>query len=640
MTPESTRPKRMRRSKFDKNLPENSQESMNSEKEQEYKSTPKRSKRSDTSSDCSSGGTKDVDVVKSILPLETGMEVNSENVEQQDQTVATAESKSCDANKAEDKLATVESSVTEEDTTEKENVDTLIDGAIVPNSNSVQNKPDSGKNEAEYSKNIPQNETVQETIVGKGSVSPDSSDKENETIGKDVGESKAGERNSLKTRSNIVMEDNAELQKKKEKIMETEELNLGEKTPQSRTQSKPERQSTTKKKKEAAMKRAQKGKKGRSGEGVVETESMESSDDDVPLKQRGVVKQLQKGASDVVEVEEKGGKGTVEKEAATQKDESVEKGIDFEEEDKIEGSNGKNISDVSSDDNVPLASLTEVKSAKCKSIEASGSDVRNNAKDFNVVKNEGSEEFSASQKAKRKRVKGKSSGKTSPLSNRLRSSGKVLRTRGRLPRASLGGEERSLSLKKTVKRRSLQLTLKGSEVDGGEISSDDEKNYGNEKETEQSKEKRLGEDGKDDEDNVEPEQENEVDDQEPRQKHSVTFSEDLMGDTPRKTPEIQTTRGAFAMYERNSDSKLVTVPRKFQKRLARRSILKPQGKSALENSPPLKKQFHPIKVAHIYSPSASPSASILKRRRLIGIPLLILHHRLARLVWKINEVDA
>ncbi|KAK3108538.1 hypothetical protein FSP39_010127 [Pinctada imbricata] len=102
------------------------------------------------------------------------------------------------------------------------------------------------------------------------------------------------------------------------------------------------------------------------------------------------------------------------------------------------------------------------------------------------------------------------------------------------------------------------------------------------------------------------------------QKNSVTFSENLIDDTPRKTPDVKSAIGAFKMAECHSDSKLVTVPRKFQRRLARRSILKISSKGDEEKSPQVNKHFHPIKVGHIFSPCASPSASILKRRRLIG----------------------
>lgn len=97
----------------------------------------------------------------------------------------------------------------------------------------------------------------------------------------------------------------------------------------------------------------------------------------------------------------------------------------------------------------------------------------------------------------------------------------------------------------------------------------------------------------------------------------VTFDE-----TPTKVPENGTEDGGFAMFERNTDSKLVVVPRKFEKRaVARRSILKPPSPgSHLSKGSPLRKAapFHPIKLGQIFAPSASPSASILKRRRLSG----------------------
>lgn len=73
-----------------------------------------------------------------------------------------------------------------------------------------------------------------------------------------------------------------------------------------------------------------------------------------------------------------------------------------------------------------------------------------------------------------------------------------------------------------------------------------------------------------------------------------------------------------------SDSKLILGSRKFQKKggVARRSILKPNpdpGNSG-NQSPVRVTAFHPITVSRVYSPTASPSASILKRKRLIEEP--------------------
>ena len=89
-------------------------------------------------------------------------------------------------------------------------------------------------------------------------------------------------------------------------------------------------------------------------------------------------------------------------------------------------------------------------------------------------------------------------------------------------------------------------------------------------------------------------------------------------ETPQKL--IEKSKQAASLLMMNSDSKLVLGSRRFEKRkaVARRSILKPSTLIAtgkLES--PKRTDFHPITVGHIYSPTASPSASILKKRRLL-----------------------
>ncbi|XP_052797305.1 telomere-associated protein RIF1-like isoform X2 [Mya arenaria] len=72
-----------------------------------------------------------------------------------------------------------------------------------------------------------------------------------------------------------------------------------------------------------------------------------------------------------------------------------------------------------------------------------------------------------------------------------------------------------------------------------------------------------------------------------------------------------------------SDSKLLIRGRRFQKRgMARRSILKIGSMGSTDEclSPVRTTAFHPITVRTIHSPTASPSASILKRKRLIDDP--------------------
>lgn len=86
-------------------------------------------------------------------------------------------------------------------------------------------------------------------------------------------------------------------------------------------------------------------------------------------------------------------------------------------------------------------------------------------------------------------------------------------------------------------------------------------------------------------------------------------------ETPRKENEDSKPSVAVRLMLRNSDSKLTLGTRKFAKKggAARRSILKPpQAGSMEEVDSPQRKPFHPITVGRIYSPTASPSASILK----------------------------
>ncbi|XP_033762352.1 LOW QUALITY PROTEIN: telomere-associated protein RIF1-like [Pecten maximus] len=96
--------------------------------------------------------------------------------------------------------------------------------------------------------------------------------------------------------------------------------------------------------------------------------------------------------------------------------------------------------------------------------------------------------------------------------------------------------------------------------------------------------------------------------------------------TPRKIPDKSFVPTGCTLFESHSDSKLISASRKFNKTrhiVARRSILKqpsPSQNSTDESSPITGKgkRFHPIRVGHVHSPSASPSAGILKKQRLSG----------------------
>lgn len=91
-------------------------------------------------------------------------------------------------------------------------------------------------------------------------------------------------------------------------------------------------------------------------------------------------------------------------------------------------------------------------------------------------------------------------------------------------------------------------------------------------------------------------------------------------ETPRKAIETTHPASLASGLVANSDSKLILGSRKFNRKggLARRSILKTSsvGSDDGAGSPVRFADFHPITVNRIYSPTASPSASILKKRRL------------------------
>lgn len=397
----------------------------------------------------------------------------------------------------------------------------------------------------------------------------------------------------------------------------------GEKTPTSRNSAEiPVRKSTTKKKIEVAKKRSQ--KKGKST--TKDKSISDSSEDDVPLSQ--TAKKAVKS------------KGNLENKMneVTEKKESEEK-LDEKSEEVAKNSE-------SSDDNVPLNEICS-SNAEEMEVDAPGdviTDSKKNISGGNVEKEE--KDIESDQKGKESISEGKDESKTkrigkkkfapaktSPLSNRLRSSQGTLRS-GKQTRRSLSPRQspKSLSMKKTVKRKSLDPSLLTTviedseepvgksvkEVDrnenslllGDEESLKEKGNTGGEqKETSQEKQNETSQDKQNEasKDNVDIQSESK----------KVTFDE-----TPTKVPENGTEDGGFAMFERNTDSKLVVVPRKFEKRaVARRSILKPPSPgSHLSKGSPLRKPapFHPIKLGQIFAPSASPSASILKRRRLSG----------------------
>ncbi|XP_062606334.1 telomere-associated protein RIF1-like [Saccostrea cucullata] len=380
----------------------------------------------------------------------------------------------------------------------------------------------------------------------------------------------------------------------------------GEKTPTSRSTAEvPQRKSTTKKKIEAAKKRSQKKVKG--GENVMSV----SSEDDVPLAQT-----LKESAKSKSKLENKIDKTTEQEELGQTK-----------EGDNVEGRKSSD----SSDDNVPLYSLcanAEVVGVSQKEREEAGSvptdaqkenlgadkeinKMETNEEDRKVTEDKGSVSDGKGKKMTRQKFM---PAKTSPLSNRLRSSQGTLRS-GKPTRRSLspGKSPKQLSLKKSTKRKSLDpnllsVVIEDSEepIPVSEKPEDEVEKNENKTETEPLKEK---------EETTEKEGDTEKD-------ILDLLNEPKVDETPVKPAEDRADGGEFAMFERNTDSKLVVVPRKFEKRtIARRSILKATSPSAnLTKCSPLRKPapFHPIKLGQIFAPSASPSASILKRRRLSG----------------------
>ncbi|XP_061193994.1 telomere-associated protein RIF1-like [Saccostrea echinata] len=384
----------------------------------------------------------------------------------------------------------------------------------------------------------------------------------------------------------------------------------GEKTPTSRSTAEvPQRKSTTKKKMEAAKKRSKKKVKG--GEKVMS----DSSEDDMPLAQ--TLKESTKSKS---KLESKIDKTTEQEELGQ-----------IKEEDNMEGRKSSD----SSDDNVPLNSLcgnAEVVGMSQEEREEAGSvppdgqkenpgadvgDQKMVATSNEVCKKVTEEKGSGSDGKARKMTRQKfMPAKTSPLSNRLRSSQGTLRS-GKPTRRSLspGKSPKQLSLKKSTKRKSLDPNLLSVVIEDSEeptpmsekpVDELEKKENTNVSETEPLKEKeQMAEKERDTEKDI-----------------LDMLNEPKIEETPVKIAEDKTDGGDFAMFERNTDSKLVVVPRKFEKRtIARRSILKATSPSAnLTKFSPLRKPapFHPIKLGQIFAPSASPSASILKRRRLSG----------------------
>lgn len=241
-----------------------------------------------------------------------------------------------------------------------------------------------------------------------------------------------------------------------------------------------------------------------------------------------------------------------------------------------------------SDDNVPLSSLKPKDVSPISDLE-------------NFSSPEGLS--NKSKKGRPKKLTGAVKGKTSPLSQRLRSSGRTLRTRGMKKSAD---DMLSLSKSKRTKRNSEDIAQIDEEKD--------EKGALSELTTEANEVIVIPSQSQSTSDKVdEPEEIINPD-------NLKKFNDMMQDETPRKTPDVINKRKGLTFADRHSDSKLITVSRKFEKRsiMARRSILKPTIRSLSLESPRQRKSFHPIKIGHIYSPSASPSAGILKRRRLSG----------------------
>ncbi|KAL5006938.1 hypothetical protein ScPMuIL_015744 [Solemya velum] len=504
-----------------------------------------------------------------------------------------------------------------------------------------------------------------------------------------------------KTRRNSVLEtkstklDSAEVDDTEEKS----QIATEEKTPETKTQRTPGRKSTTKQKKEIAQRRSLLREKVRVNQTNTNLERS-SSDDEVVFNLSGkklearkimnsdssednlLLSQVKKNVvvSDTKSTEITGNTDVGEKIAITTS--SLESSDDDISLKKIVDSRTPNFGNSTRERGHLLANTVTVKeNTDQKEIESSTNDPQNESQILDKLENElqdnpsKSDGNSSAKPFKLQNVvscQKKASLKVSPMSTRLRSSGRVLRTRSK-------ALSRSPLLKKVLKnRKTPQKETRGKDGDSAKVDEVvkkdclenetvtliekdpvklDEPIEENSEEIGESLDKESGKTDQDkssksDDDMIfcdklsdenqniwassVPSVEITVELKESSDSGSDKLSEEnvptevqstteptTVPEETDKLPNLEETprsgekTSAFRAFLSNSDGKLLTASRKFERSpLVRRNIIKPI--STLGICSPRRRQSHdfqPIRGIKACSPSASPSAGILKRRR-------------------------
>ena len=469
----------------------------------------------------------------------------------------------------------------------------------------------------------------------------------------------------------------------KKKITSSQEEKL-QKTPESRNSSvQPERKSTTKKRKEVAQKRVMNRGKDVVVNDSDSNLDQDLSDEDLPvtlhISKKAVAENLEKKIDEQLCKEIK---CTVINRPLKESDKSVSMELDDESKGESEenmednGMKGRNENneiekdendseamDVSfCSDDMPLSSLKssqdeededDIPLSNLKSIQEDPKQMNGDKIETELDKDE---EKMDKAKGSAKKVTRKQKQNTSPIVSKLRSVKTRLRS-GEKKSVTLQGKNK-LSLKsKRVNSAKKKLNIESkkkkkgeSGLDIDEIEKDAtvteepepseptavEEKPAKDSASKETSEKAMPEPECDAEENIPSEHSNKLDigpqmegfaGMKDESTSTASISRptnpvfNILDETPTKVIESPK-RLPVSTLVRNSDSKLILGSRKFDRRssLARRSILKPSsvGSPRDVNSP--KRDFHPIKLPRIYSPTASPSASILKKRRLSDDP--------------------
>ena len=459
--------------------------------------------------------------------------------------------------------------------------------------------------------------------------------------------------------------DDLELEKgKKMEIHEDIKISKGyssaetlEKTPKSRKPSaKSERKSTTKKKKAVAQKRVLK----RESKDVVvnETDSnldLDLSDDDLPLSKKAIAENLEKKIDKQLCVEKNIGTKIDVKEQVNVKTtgsndcESDEGKILVENKMKTNSSSESTETileamdvSVASDDDIPLSYIKTSQEKLVSSAEKNGKKnlfkekVRTNIKKDKISSNKKNCKSIVSN------INNEKQNNTSPISNKLRS-GAMVKTRLRSGQKKIPSpnSKKKLAIKrvhnvkkklnigtKRKKEDTDKLTKSGNDVNTVDADPKTSENDEAEIETMENLIEKI-----DTFQSNDPESLIALTDHEEKNLEGMTTATmertdvfkklvnpvlDMLDETPTKGKGSPNKDTSSSLLIRNSDSKLILGSRKFEERsgFARRSILKPSSLGSVGDVSSPKRDFHPIKIGRIYSPTASPSASILKKRRL------------------------